>query len=356
MMKRYVILLLTLVLFITVLNCKREPEKIIGVKIYEYEKDFDVLISKWKDMGINTAFVSKELAENSFFRQLLKENNIKTFLIFPVFYDPERLDQDSALYSVTNKGEIASEDWVEFVCPSRKGFRKIKAEEAAGLVRELQPDGLSIDFIRTFVFWEMIYPDRKAESIDIACFCDSCTGKFCKLNSIVLPDTCLTVIQKAAYILNNHSETWDDYRTGLIASMVKDIAEIVRSIKPDIKINVHAVPWRDEDFEGANISVAAQDMRKIAPYTDFISPMCYSQMVRRDAEWIESVVREMDGKAPRKILPSIQVSAGYHDDPYTVEDFRNSITSALGPPSRGVVFFSWTSFEKDPARREVIRQ
>jgi hypothetical protein len=354
-MKRLAILLLTMMVIMTGSGCKSGTDKIIGIKIYEYDKDFDSLVTKWKDMGINTAFISKELAGSSQFRQLLKENNIKTYIIFPVFYDPERLQLDSTLYAITEKGNIAKDDWVEFVCPSRISFRKSKIAEAAELVRELQPDGLSIDFIREFIFWEMVYPDRTAKSFDEACFCDSCTGNFCKLNKITLPDTCLTISQKASYILANHFEAWNDYRTGLIASMVKDIADKVHGIKPDIKINVHAVPWRDGDFGGANIKIAAQDLRKIAPYTDYISPMCYSQMVRRDADWIGSVVRDMDKNAPGMILPSIQVYPYYIDDPFTVEDFRECTTVALKSPSRGVVFFSWPLFEKDPERMEVIR-
>jgi len=229
----------------------------------------------------------------------------------------------------------------------------MKIKEAEELVRRLDPDGLSIDFIRQFVFWEMIYPDRSAESIEMACFCDSCTGNFCKLKGVTLPDTCVKVPQKADYILNHFSEDWNNYRCDLIASMVKELADKVRSIKSDTKLNVHVVPWRDSDFGGANIRVAAQDLQKIAPYTDYISPMCYSQMLRRDADWIASVVAEMDMKAPGKVLPSIQVYPYYINDPLTVEDFRKCVGRALNGSSRGVVFFSWPLFEKDPARMKI---
>jgi hypothetical protein len=32
------------------------------------------------------------------------------------------------------------------------------------------------------------------------------------------------------------------------------------------------------------------------------------------------------------------------------------LQEALKPPSRGVVFFSWPLFEKDPARMEVVTE
>jgi hypothetical protein len=304
-------------------------------------------------MGINTAFVSKEMAANTIFRQILKENNIGVYVIFPVFYDPELLKHDSSLYAITDKGRIAKDDWVEFICPSRTAYRTMKIDEAAKLVEKLRPDGLSIDFIRQFVFWEMIYPGRTAESIDIACFCDSCVGRFCKQEGITLPETYETVAQKAAYILSRYSENWNGYRCDLVATMVKELADKVRGIKSNIKINVHVVPWRDADFDGANIRVASQDLQKIAPYVDYISPMCYSQMLKRDTRWIASVVKDMDKKAPGMILPSIQVYPYYIDDPFTVQDFKESVDTALKAPSHGVVFFSWPLFEKDTSRMKI---
>lgn len=354
-MKRLTIFFLIIQLILTCFSCDHNPEKIIGIKIYEYDKDFNLLVEKWKEMGINTAFVSKELAANTVFRQILKAESIKVYIIFPVFYDPALLQQDSTLYAITDKGRIAKDDWVEFVCPSRTAFRTMKIKEAIELVKRLQPDGLSIDFIRQFVFWEMIYPDRTPESIDIACFCDSCVGSFCKKKGIILPDTCTMVAQKAAYVLNHHSNDWNDYSCDLITSMVKELADKVHNVKSNTKINVHAVPWRDTDFDSANIRVAAQDMENIAPYVDYISPMCYSQMLKRDADWIASVITEMDKKAPGMILPSIQVYPYYIDDPFTVDDFRRCVDAALQPPSLGVVFFSWPLFEKDTERMEINR-
>ncbi|MFX0124308.1 MAG: hypothetical protein ACFFAE_11770 [Candidatus Hodarchaeota archaeon] len=90
------------------------------------------------------------------------------FIIFPVFYDPEALERNPELYSITNKGEKAVDEWVKFVCPTRDDYRKSKVEKMKKIVTELDPDGLSLDFNRYFVFWEKIYPRRTIESITAA--------------------------------------------------------------------------------------------------------------------------------------------------------------------------------------------
>jgi uncharacterized lipoprotein YddW (UPF0748 family) len=197
----------------------------------------------------------------------------------------------------------------------------------------------------------MVYPDRSGESIDRACFCDSCLHAFTTRYDYHIPDTCITTAQKSAFVKAHHAVAYNDFRTGLIASMVKDLALEAKAVKPNLRINVHVVPWRNGDFGDANISVAGQDLKKIAPFTDYISPMCYSQMLRRDDHWIASVVADMDRSAPGKILPSIQVYPYYIDTPFDVHDFRKCVKAALKDSSLGVVFWSWPLFEKDPVRK-----
>lgn len=348
---------LAIITSLLLISCSTQvSRKVIGIKIYDYDGDFSLLVEKWKQMGINTCFVSTSLASNKEFRKNLRKNKIKVYLIFPVFQNPEILEKDSTLYAVTNKGNLAREEWVRFVCPSRKLYSKSKIDELKDLIMELNPDGISIDFIRHFVYWEMIYPDRNPASIDIACFCDSCLSEFTGEMKIYIPDTCLTTPDKAAFIMNHYHNEWNSYRCSLITSIVKKISEKAKCLKSDIKINVHVVPWREGDFDDAGIRVAGQDLKEIAPYSDYISPMCYSQMLKRDSEWIASVVKDMDRRCPGKILPSIQVFPEYIEDAFTVDDFKDCIVKALQSASSGVVFFSWPLFEKDPERIEAAKE
>lgn len=340
---------------LTVLACSEKPKKIIGIKIYQYNGEVNELVEQWQDIGINTAFISEGLAANKNFREVLRENSIPVYIIFPVFFNPLALAADTTLFAVTDRGEMAKDEWVEFVCPSRKNYRSQQIASVKQLVNDLHPDGISLDFIRQFIFWEKVYENRQPETIPGACYCQHCISDFAKKFSVTMPDTFASIPEKARYLLRYHGNSWNGYRTDLITSMVREISEAARKIRADIKITLHAVPWREEDFNGANIRVAAQDLKGLSSFADYISPMCYSAMLRRQPPWISSVVRNQDKQAPKMILPSIQVYDDENSINFDREMFATCIREALEPPSLGVVFWSWPLFEKDTVRMDVAK-
>jgi hypothetical protein len=356
------IFVINLLIFGLLGYCKKEKavedesgeDRIIGVKIYECDANLPVLFEEWRRMGINTAFVSESLASRNEFRSLAKAMDIDIFIIFPVFYDPESLEEDLGLYAITDQGEQARDEWVTFVCPSRSKYRKQKIELAKDMVERLNPDGLSIDFIRHFVFWEKVYPDRTLESLVNTCFDEHCMRKFQQDTEIVIPRSMDTVPRTANWIRENCLSEWTQWKCGLITSMIEEIAGEVRKIKPQILINMHAVPWRQTDFGGAIKIVAGQDFARIAPVVDFLSPMTYAHMVKREPPWIHSVVMDIYHQADCRILPSIQVKEAYLKDRLTVEKFRASLTEALKPPSQGVVFWSWEALNSEQEKKDVI--
>ncbi len=355
-MRKAVLLTVLAILSCLGSGCTSERGRIAGIKIYEYSGDYDALASEWQAMGINACFTGEGLLAEAGFRRALREHGISTYLIFPVFQNPDILMKDPSLYAVTADGRLASESWVSFVCPSRTAYRNARVREAAELVRRLDPDALSIDFIRHFVFWEMVYPDTDPERIPRSCYCDSCLARFTAEYHVTIPDTCLTVPQRAAFIDDNCAEEWDLFRAGLITSLVNEITASAREAKPGIITGIHAVPWRAGDFNGARISVAGQDLAALAPLVDYVSPMLYSQMLKRDPEWIGDVVREMNALCPGKILPSIQVHQAYIDRPFPAEEFAACLREALRPPSLGVSFFSWPLFAQEPERIGIVRE
>jgi hypothetical protein len=330
---------------------------IVAVKIYKTERELPELFEEWRDLGVNTVFASEELTSSGGFRALVKKNGIDLFIILPVFFAPEELAEDPGLWAITADGERAKEDWVEFACPSRRGFRDRRIEEARAIVKRLRPEGLSIDFIRDFVFWEMVGPDRDPATLPDTCYCVHCLQAFATYLGVPAFSIPPQPQRAAAWIRANAAEQWIRFKTETITSMAREIADEVREIDPDVLINLHIVPWRRDDYDGAIERVAGQDVTALSEIADFLSPMAYSFMLRRPPEWIASVVEDLDHVADCRVLPSIQVAPAYREgDNFSGAEFEAALRAALDPPSAGVVFWSWDHIEADPDRAAIIRR
>jgi hypothetical protein len=335
---------------------ERADSLVIGVKIYDTERELPGLFDEWRALGINTVFAGEELTSSGGFRALARQNDIDLFIIFPVFFAPETLAEDPDLWAVTATGDRAKEDWVEFACPSRADFRARRIEEAREIVRRLQPDGLSIDFIRDFVFWEMVAPDRDSATLPDACYCFHCLRLFADRIGADLDLSALETQDAAAWIAANAADQWVRSKTETITSMVEEIVSAVRGIEPDILINIHVVPWRTNDFDGAITRIAGQNRAALGAVADYLSPMAYSFMLHRPPEWVASVVEDLDWVADCPVLPSIQVASAYREgESLTSAEFEAALRAALEPPSAGVVFWSWDHIEANPGRAESIR-
>ena len=357
-------LVLGLTLLFTFSSCQRLESSlnldsrncIIGIKIYKFDGNTQPLFEVWKKLGINTAFVGVELARNSDFIRAARQAGINTFIIVPIFYNPEILAASPDLYAITGEGKPARDDWVEFICPGKKDYRHEIAEKVKKLASELEPDGLSIDFIRHFIFWEKVYPESIPDMLKTTCFCQDCQQAFQKDTGIIIPAEIRGYPAVARWIIDNHQKEWTAWRCGQITSMVEEMAMAVRQVKPFFLLNVHLVPWREEDFAGARTMVAAQDIKAIARHVDFLSPMCYAHMVKRPPSWINSVVADIKKDVPNPVLPSIQVKEAYLPEKLSPEEFDRSLQEALKPPSRGVIFWNWETLEQSAEKQEIVKK
>jgi hypothetical protein len=328
---------------------------VIGVKIYEAPPPFDGLFRDWRDLGVNALFISEALARNGDFRALAARNGLPLFIIFPVFQGPEAIKADPDLTAVTAEGAPARDEWVEFVCPAREDFLSRKVGELRRLVVECDPYAISLDFIRYFVFWEKIGPGRTLESLPQTCFCPVCLAGFEKEMGVRVPAEPAATAEKAKWVLGTHPAEWTEWKCRVIARAVERLASAVRSVKPGIKVNIHAVPWRAGDFGGAVKSVAGQDLARLAPFVDFISPMCYHHMVRRTPAWVHDVVEDIFARTRGAVLASTQVSKAYIEEELLPQEFQASVEEALMPPSIGVVLWSWNALAESPEKKGILK-
>ena len=331
-------------------------DTLIGVKIYEHNGDLVELFEEWNRIGINLILASPDLAGKDNFMSLARNHSMRVFLIVPTFFNAMVLDNDSSLYSITRDGEKAVEDWVRFICPNKTRYRLSHIQYLKKLSSEIQPDGISLDFIRYFVYWEKVFPDQIYDNFPQTCFDDDCLGKFLAEYKFTLPDTCYSVKQKADFILMQYEKEWVEFKCSTISGYVGEMADAIKSVDPEIEINFHAVPWKSTDFEGGIRSIAGQDLKLIEPFVDYISPMCYHHMVIQSPEWIHEVVNDIALQIPgERILPSIQVNKAYLETSISETEFRDALVESLLPPSKGVIFWSWDALDKSPEKLKVLR-
>ena len=282
------------------------------------------------------------------------------FVIEPVFQNPAALAKEPDLAAITADGNPARDDWVEFVCPSRSGYREQRVAEIADAVRRFRPQGLSIDFIRHFVFWEKLEIATAHPDIPNSCFCPHCTRAFAAQAGLAIPPSLSetsAVADLAAWILDHHAAAWTDWKIGLITSMTHEIARAARSVDPALKISLHAVPWRRFDYGGSILRNAGQDFPALGKLVDYLSPMTYAHMLKRPPDWVHSVVLRLSESSAAPILPSIQVQEAYRPDaPLTPAEFEQDLREALKAPSAGVVFWSWAGLEREPEKFRIARQ
>jgi hypothetical protein len=354
-MIKYLIPFPILLLFLLQSCLKEEAQSIIGAKIYEHQGSYELLFQQWNQLGINTGFCSEELISDPEFMKEAREHQVSTFVIFPVFYNPEEIAEKPHLAAIKRNGEAAAEEWVEFVCPSRVDYRQQLIQHARNLVRDHQPDGISIDFIRHFVYWEKVYPDRDPATLPISCFDSVCLDHFQAEASITLPKELNSIPEKADWILNNHEDQWTSWRCSLITTMVEAIAEAVREEKPDILVNIHLVPWAREDFNGAIKKVAGQDISALSALSDYLSPMCYAHMLKQPPAWVHGIVEDIHLQSGAAVLPSIQVGKAYLETEFGPEEFRQTMEAALEAPSAGVVIWSWEHLIAEPEKVKLFK-
>jgi hypothetical protein len=334
------------------------PRPVVAVKIYEAAPPFDGLFRQWRDLGINTLFVSETLLTNADFRALARADHLQIFLIYPVFQNPEAIKEDPKIAAITSEGTAARDAWVEFVCPTKgDDYLERRIGHLRSLVAAGDPDVVSLDFIRFFVFWEKVAPDRTLESLPQTCFCPFCLNVFQRAVDVHIPANLTGTAEKAKWILENHAAAWADWKCDKIVNAVTRLAKAAREVKPSVKINLHAVPWRRGDFGGAIRSVAGQDFARLAPLVDFISPMTYHHMVRQTPAWVHDVVADVSAQTKgAAVIPSIQVAEAYVEDKLSPEEFRDAFEQALRAPSKGVVLWSWDALAKSPEKQALMRR
>ncbi|MBU0934578.1 MAG: hypothetical protein KKI09_02590 [Spirochaetes bacterium] len=325
------------------LRGNRIAHLIAGVKLFDWDGPTKPLFDEWRELGINSVFaVSDRLAADRGFRQQAADQGIAVFIVAQLLMNQRALEANPELYAITDKGERAIEDWAHFVCPTRPEYRRARYDHFRRLVETQQPDGISLDFIRHFVFWEKLRADSPAERILESCFCDSCLQQFQADSGLHIPARLSGTAERAAWLRQEAHREFIEWKCRLISDWAADLASELKSIKPDLLVNIHTVPWLPGEYDDGLRRVAGQDLAAFAGFADYLSPMTYAGMLQRDPPWISQLVATQAKVAPGRLLPCIQLRPiGETEAAISDELFARYIDAALTPDSAGLLLFAW---------------
>jgi hypothetical protein len=125
--------------------------------------DAEQFAANCREWGVNMAILHPGYFDDLKMTNALQRNGVDLWLNIPVFYDPGFLEVNPEYYSITSNGRQAIHDWCHFVCPNRSEYIDRLLNEKRPLAARLQPAMMSLDFIRHYVFWELVAasPDSK---------------------------------------------------------------------------------------------------------------------------------------------------------------------------------------------------
>ncbi len=219
--------------------------------------------------------------------------------VAPIFFNDENgnLTNPVPKWAVCDDGETAQEksnsgNWLKMVCPQDSEYVDYRISCLKDALRKCHFTGVSLDFIRYFVFWESVFEDTDPKKLRNSCFCENCIHTF-KVFADISEIKGDTTAEIAGYITQHHAEKWAEYKCAVIDGAAKRILADLRTEFPSLKANIHAVPWKKDDFGGAIKSIPGQDFSLLSQQADQIAPMTYSKMLRRNGQWINDAVSDM---------------------------------------------------------------
>lgn len=284
-------------------------------------------INTMNEVGVKQLYIFPEQVDKAGAPEILDNSGIELWLIAPIFFNDENasLENPQPKWAIDENGETAQEkssdgSWLKMVCPNDEEYLDYRIEYLKKALRQCNFTGVSLDFIRYFVFWEGVFEDTAPTTLRNTCFCDVCKEKFEKFDGDWTEFKCKTIDDKVRYIITE-----------------------LRSEFPDLKVNLHAVPWLKDDFDGAIKKIAGQDFQLLAKQLDQIAPMTYSKMLKRNGEWINKVVSGIYneiGNQNVKIIPAVQIQEVYSGE-VSLADFEDIIKNAIKYPSSGVMVWQW---------------
>ena len=148
-----------------------------------------------QQLGVNQLLMFPDQVLREGVADVLSNSGIELWLIAPFFYNDDNqtpgqiadfgrtprwgiCDDGEPAWEVYSPNSHPSGSWLRFVCPNDQEYIDYRINSLKPALRACNFTGLSLDFMRQFIYWEGTYSYTNPNSLRNACFCEECVQKF----------------------------------------------------------------------------------------------------------------------------------------------------------------------------------
>lgn len=331
----------------------------IDAPVFQTNDSARAAFKEMQTLGVTDVMMLESLYTKASVQACLPLVGLKVWVICQVFYNDKFVGKNlERQWAITENGTPAFENspdgaWLRMLCPHggtiknpSSGFIRKHTDEIKNIVKHRPPDGISLDFTRYFSYWEGITHKNQGRALVDTCFCRTCLDLFEQQQNIQLPK--FKSIQKTAtWIHNKHQTEWTEFKTHSITNFVRKFIDETKTVSPHIQFNLHAVPWLTGEYDNARERIVGQSLADLIPHLDWISPMCYTQLMHKPSSWIKEVVDDfkLAGQSSHrfKIIPAIEVKT-------SATKFEDNLNALIASRADGVAFWPWESLSTTQKR------
>jgi len=299
-----------------------------------------------QEFGVNAIFMGSDgITEERI--ALLKKQGAKVFAEFNTMHVASYLKEhpDAAPVGVDGKVCPPPHDW-QGICPTHSGYRRFRMDAFRQVLREFEIDGIWLDYHHSHASWERAVPDMPD-----TCFCERCISQFRQATKTDLSDQ-LTP-QLANRLLDQHQDSWVQWRCDVFTDWVREFREIVNEARPKALLGTFHCPWSDTELDGALRNKLAIDLKAQAKYIDVFSIMPYHarfghaadpSWISRQTAWLGEYLGIQGEPSERhRIWPIVQLSDW--GATVSVDQVRSVMDHGTRRPATGVMVFNWGSLK-----------
>ncbi|WP_017445572.1 hypothetical protein [Gayadomonas joobiniege] len=300
--------------------------------------------------GANTLIVSPELYDEPELNKQLNKFGLNLWLNISVFNQKSYLKKHPDKIAITQKGNLANNDWCQFVCPSDQIFLSELKQQITNYLSALSPQYISLDFLRQYLNWQTLtYNELNFNQIEYGCFCSRCINAF--YHSDLASADATDEIESQVF-----SADFARWRGQIIEQICADLSQLIRQMCPSAQLVLNTLPWPAGDIQNAQQLLGGQNLKNIGRYFDAISPVAFSHLLPQPPEHVAKLMAGLNRENQTPVYYGLQISHWRYKKAISAAQFERELKYYLSSSHKGLVVYDYAELKKDGQKAAIFKR